>query len=134
MDVYLASSFNLIPLVEDAYRKLTEAGHIIPVRWWDRIELKRKFAPLSADIFYAEPECQYAYLRDRSAIEACQAIILISGDSPYKFAGASYEMGLADAMGKLLYSVGEIENSAMYYAIRRFKSIENVIDDLKEVQ
>ncbi len=127
MKIYIASSFKLVDKVKEVVKALEEDGHVITVRWWERLELKHKFAPLSPFEFYAEPECRYAYNRDRLGIQEADALVFVADDEPRPYNGANVELGMADAWGKPCYSVGRLENSAMYFNVTRCESIGHLL-------
>jgi len=123
MKIYIASSFSLLDDIESLVYQLELEGHEICVKWWTRIELKHKFAPLEPDTFYNEPECKYAFERDLQGIKDCDCLIFYADhDNERKYTGASVEIGIAIALNKPVYSLGRIQNSAMYYPLIRCKN------------
>ena len=127
MKFYIASSFNLIPKIEKVVQKLEEEGHEILVKWWTRAGLKKQFMSLTPYEFYAEPECKYAFERDFQGIKECDAFVFVADDEPRSYNGGNVEIGMAFGMGKPVYSIGPLVNSAMYYGVTRCASIEEVL-------
>ncbi len=133
MKIYIASSFNLIPKIKDIIKQLEENGHEITVRWWERIELKIKFGPLSPEEFYSEPECEYAYRRDRDGIKEADVFLFVADDEIRKYNGANIELGMADAWGKPCLSIGVLENSALYFGVIKCKNMNEVLTHLNDI-
>lgn len=134
--VYLASSFALIPLVKEVAEYLEAQGHEITVKWWSReyeipgekapvptTELKRRNNDLYPKAFYAKPETKKSYLADFKGIEDADALVIISGHAPRYFTGANVELGIALALKKPCYALGELRNSALYWGVHRLPDI-----------
>lgn len=142
MKVYVGSSFSLIPRVEEVVKALEEAGHEITVKWWDRIydtkdsgkketqELKKLYADLDPDEFYSRPETRKSFLADLKGIEDCDDFILVADDMPQNYGGANIELGYAYGCGKDCFSIGALENSALYWAVKRCKTIDELIFEI----
>jgi nucleoside 2-deoxyribosyltransferase len=132
MKIYLASSFSLIPKIKRVVEllELFEIG--ITVRWWERLQLKMEFAKLSPEEFYAHPECKFAFERDYLGIQEADAVVLVADDTPRRYNGANIEVGIAYALGKPVFSVGVLENSAMYYKVKRCSDISGLIEELRK--
>jgi len=103
-------------------------GHIISVKWWERQHLKNQFAMLNTDIFYARPECEYAFHTDLEGIKNSDILILVADDKPRAYNGANIELGMALALNKPCYSIGSLENSAMYYTVKKCTTVNNLIE------
>lgn len=127
MNIYLASSFSLIDKIEHSQKALEDAGHEIPIKWWTRAHLKKKFSVLDPDTFYKELECKFAFERDLQGVKDCDALVFVASDSMKPYCGASVEIGMAFALDKPVYSIGVFKNSAMYYRIIRCEDIQEVI-------
>ena len=131
MKIYLASDFSLADEVEIISNLLEQEGHEILVKWWRRRELKNKFQTLSPDRFYAQPECKEAYEMDYQGVKDCDLLILVSNPITPKFCGANVEVGMAYAWGKPVYSLYNIQNSAMYYPVKRCLSLIELFQELR---
>ncbi len=127
MKFYLASSFSLIDKVEHVCKILEEEGHEIVVKWWERLALKKKFQVLDPYEFYAEPECKFAFERDLEGIKESDALIFIAADRQRSYNGANVEVGIAFGLGKPVYSIGRLTNSAMYWGVQRAVCIEEIL-------
>lgn len=131
MKVYIASSFSLIPRVEEACRLLEEAGHVVLVKWWTRLELKKQFEVLSPEDFYDEPECSYAYHRDFDGVMECDVLLFVASDEPRYYTGANVELGIALGNKKFCMSVGRLRNSALYWGVYRCRNMDDVLGMLE---
>ena len=139
MNIYIASSFSLIPKVEALEKRLEEKGHKITVKWWKRIyqntdlgtvdtqQLKKEYEDLEPDIFYSKPETRSSYLEDLKGIEDADAFIFVASDIPRNYGGANIELGYALASGLLCLSLGKLENSALYFDVIRCSDHEEII-------
>lgn len=128
MKFYLASSFSLIDHVDYICNALETEGHEVTVKWWKRIELKNKFQVLEPDDFYDEPECRFAFTRDFKGIAEADALIMIAAKEPRSYNGANIEIGIAYGLGKPVFSLGNLTNSALYLGVTRCKTIEDILD------
>lgn len=127
MRIYIASSFSLIPKILELVNQLELLGHLITVKWWERQHLKNQFAMLNADVFYARPECEYAFKTDLEGIKNSDILILVADDKPRAYNGANIELGMALALNKPCYSIGNLENSAMYYTVIKCTTVDDLI-------
>ncbi len=139
MKVYIASSFDLIPLVKVVAEALIFNGHKITEKWWNReydvdgigrvktTHIKELYNELSDEAFYKKPETKESYLLDLKGIEEADSFILVSGLSPRKFNGANIELGYALANGLLCLSIGELEKSVMYWDVIRCHSVTDLM-------
>lgn len=134
MKIYLASSFSLIPNIESIANCLEEEGHEITVKWWKRLQLKQEFAKLSPEEFYAHPECKFAFERDYLGIEQADALVFVADETPRRYNGANIELGIAYALGKPTFSIGALENSALYYKVKRCADLQELIKSLLEYE
>lgn len=130
MKIYIASSFSLIPRVEKVCEILEEAGHEVLVKWWTRLDLKKKFDVLEPDDFYEEPECGIAYERDFNGVMACDVLLFVADDKPRYYTGANVELGIALGNSKRCMSIGKLRNSALYWNIYRAKDMNDVLETL----
>ena len=129
--IYIASSFSLIPRIEEVVKVLEDAGHEIMVKWWTRYDLKKKFEVLDPDDFYAEPECAYAYERDFNGVMECDVLLFVADDKPRYYTGANVELGIALGNTIRCMSVGRLRNSALYYNVYRAKDMDDVLYTLE---
>jgi len=128
--IYIASSFSLIPKIEEVCSLLEGVGHKIMVKWWTRYDLKKKFEVLDPDDFYAEPECAYAYERDFNGVMGCDVLLFVADDKVRRYTGANVELGIALGNAKRCMSVGRLPNSALYYNVYRAKDMSDVLETL----
>lgn len=127
MKFYLASSFSLARNLDVLSTALELRGHTVAVKWWERLHLKRKFQDLEPDEFYAEPECEYAFMRDMMGIHEADAVILVADDEPRPYCGANVEVGIAIGVGRPVFSIGRLQNSAMYWPVKRCRDLAEVL-------
>lgn len=127
MKIYIASSFSLIPKVEYACKILEDAEHEVLVKWWTRLDLKKKFAPLNPEAFYSEPECANAYERDFNGVMECDVFLFVADDKPRAYNGANVELGIALGNSKRCLSIGRLANSALYWPVYRCKDMDEVL-------
>lgn len=148
MRFYLASSFKLINKVEKVAKVLEGWGHTITEKWWKRpyqvkglgliqtADLKKLYDNLSSKEFYAKPETKFSFEADFKGVLNADVFILVADDTPRKYNGANIELGIALASKKLCLSVGVLENCVLYYPVRRFKDIYELMNcifsDVKE--
>lgn len=129
--IYLASSFALIPKVAEVSNFLESCGHKITTKWWeigkDYINIhSEKDDTLHPENFYGHPKCKMIFDRDYKGIENCQILVLVAGDIPSKFNGANIELGIAYALNKTCFSIGKIENSALYFPLIKCKNLKEL--------
>ncbi len=136
MKVYLASSFDMVPIVEIVSDYLERQGHTIAVKWWskDGFDLRDKKADQTSDGFYKDPICEMIFWRDYQGVTDSDAFVIVAGDIPKKFNGANVEYGIAVAMRKPCFSIGCLENSAMYHPIKKCKALSELAESLRYVQ
>lgn len=130
MKFYLASSFSLIKKVEFVCQVLENEGHQVTVKRWERLGLKKQFEVLSPDDFYAEPECKYAFERDLEGIKESDALIFIAANHPRSYNGANVEVGMAFGLGKPVFSLGILTNSAMYWGVKRCVTVHDILQEI----
>ncbi len=132
MKVYLASSFDMIPTVEEVAEYLEMLGHSITVKWWSRdgFDLRDKNADQTTDGFYKDPVCEMIFWRDYQGVADSDAFVIVAGDIPKKFNGANVEYGMAIALKKPCFSLGSLENSAMYFPVIKCKALSELGDKL----
>lgn len=128
MNIYLASAFDLIPEVQVAAAHLERNGHHIVVKWWstDGFNMWDKKTDLTTDSFYQDPICGKIFETDLEGVKRADALVLVCGKTARRFNGANVEYGIALALGKPCYSVGQLDNSAMYHPIRKCKSLREL--------
>jgi len=137
MKLYIASAFNLVPDVEAVVRWLEADGHSITVKWWskDGFDLRDKKADNdNPDAFYQDPVCELIFKRDFGGILEADAFVLIAGAAPRAFNGANVEYGIALAHGKPCFSIGKLDNSALYFPIVKCASLSELLERLREVR
>lgn len=143
MKIYVASSFSLIDKVEAVVKELESVGHEITIKWWARafnipseglvhtIELKKRYANLKPQDFYARPECKWSYETDFIGVKDADILVLVVDDIPRAYNGANIELGIALSDNKRCYSIGNLENSALYYPVIKCKSIIELLEAIK---
>jgi len=146
MLIYIASSFSLTEKVAQVAAMLEAQGHIITVRWWDRVfnvegegqvhtqDLKTRYDELTAAEFYGKTTAYEAFITDYMGVKEADALVFVAGDEPRKFNGATVELGIALGDGKPCYLVGELENSVLYHPLVRCESYEQLINALIQDQ
>jgi nucleoside 2-deoxyribosyltransferase len=135
MRVYLASSFDMVQTVEAVAEYLELLGHSITVKWWSRdgFDLRDKKADQTSDGFYKDPVCEMIFWRDYQGVTDSDAFVIVAGDIPKKFNGANVEYGIAVALKKPCFSIGCLENSAMYYPVVKCNTLLELADKLEKV-
>ena len=136
MKVYLASSFDLMPLVETIAEYLEKQGHDISVKWWSRdgFDLRDKKANHTSDSFYKDPVCEMIFWRDFQGVSDSDAFVIVADNIPKKFNGANVEYGIAVALHKPCFSIGALENSAMYHPIKKCKTLSELVESLRYIE
>jgi hypothetical protein len=129
--IYLASSFALIPKVVEVSNLLESHGNKITTKWWEKgkdyINIhSEKEDTLHPENFYSHPKCKMIFDRDYKGIENCQILVLVAGDNPSKFNGANIELGIAYALNKTCFSIGKIENSALYFPLIKCETLKEL--------
>jgi hypothetical protein len=141
--VYIASSFKLKDRVTTVEKALEQAGYIIPCKWWNNLDyipsehrtLNEKSDLVSNEEFYNSPGCKTAFERDVHAVFDSQIFVLVCGDTPRSFNGANIELGIAIGRGERnvkCFSIGTLDNSALYYPVVRCSGIEDLTWNIKE--
>ena len=133
MNIYLASSFDLAPLVGTVAEYLETQGHTISVKWWstDGFDMRDKKADHTSDSFYKDEVCRLIYERDLKGVAESDALVIVADNIPKKFNGANVEYGIAVALGKQCFSLGALENSAMYYPIVKCRTLDELSNALR---
>lgn len=133
--IYLASSFELTPLVQTICDYLEWEGHSISVKWWsvDGFDMRDKKANHTSDSFYKDPVCELIFWRDYQGVTDSDAFVIVAGDTPKKFNGANVEYGIAVALKKPCFSIGRLENSAMYYPVKKCRSLSELSEAIKSI-
>jgi len=131
--VYLASSFGMVPIVEIVADYLEKLGHTISVKWWsvDGFDMRDKKADHTSDSFYKDDVCRLIFNRDLNGVSESDVLVIVAGDIPKMFNGANVEYGIALALGKPCFSIGTLENSAMYYPITKCKTLSELAEALR---
>lgn len=134
MKIYIASSFDLIPRVEEMHKALEEDGHEITVKWWTRLKLKKELQPLEAFEFYNHPETEYAFTRDTEGVKEADALVFVADKVERGFNGANVELGIALGLDKPCLCWGVLPNSPLYFAVIFSDSIEEILLNLKDIE
>lgn len=133
--IYIASSFDLIDKITKVCHVLEEHGHEVLVKWWTRLDLKKKFEELTEEEFYDEWENQNAFEMDLNGVMACDVLLFVADDEPKYYGGADVELGIAIGNHKRCMVLGKLRKSAMYYPVYRAKDLDDVLyvlDKLKD--
>jgi hypothetical protein len=145
MMVYLASSFDLIPRVQEVCDRLESQGHTISEKWWLRVykvkgksirttELKTINDKLSVDEFYNNTETIKSYNKDINGINNASVFVFIASDKPRKYNGASVEYGIALAKGIPCYLLGNLEKSVLFTPMIRCKTVFHLMNKLSDYE
>jgi len=138
MKVYLASSFNLVHKVELIEKMLEELGYTVICKWWRNLDfipaegktLKEISFETNQEEFFSHPNCERAYNRDFKGVKDADFLVFIAADYPRKYNGANIELGIALGDKKPCFSVGTLENSALYFPVTRCESISNLFSKI----
>lgn len=133
MKLYLASAFDLGPKVEEFAVALENAGHTVTVKWWarDGFDLRdKKTDNEHPERFYDDPIGRLIFERDVRGVRECDAFVIIAGETPRAFNGANIEYGIAIACGKPCFSIGKLDNSALYWPVRQLASVRQLLQAL----
>lgn len=141
--VYIASSFKLKDRVVSVAKALEQSGYVIHCKWWDNLDyipsehrtLNEKSDLVSNEEFYNSPGCETAFKRDVGAVFRAEVFVLVCGDTPRSFNGANIELGIAIGRGKRnigCFSIGTLDNSALYWAVKRCSGIEDLLWNINE--
>lgn len=141
--VYIASSFKLKDRVVVVEKALEDAGYVIHCKWWNNLDyipsenrtLNEKSDVVSNEEFYSSPGCETAFKRDIHAVFESQVFVLVCGDTPRAFNGANIELGIAIGRGERnvkCFSIGKLDNSALYYPVKRCLGIEDLLWNINE--
>lgn len=125
MKAYIASSFKLKDKVVQVEQALEKSGFTVLCKWWTGLDyipsehrtLNEKSDLVSNDEFYSSPGCATAFKRDFAAVKEADFFVLVAGETPRAFNGANIELGIAIGDGKPCFSVGVLDNSALYYPL-----------------
>jgi len=137
---YIASSFKLSDKVREVSRLLEEAGFEVICKWWTGLDyipgegrtLNQKSDLVSNAEFYSSPGCETAFKRDFAAVKECDFFVLVAGDTPRPFNGANIELGIAIGADKFCFSVGVLDNSALYYPVIKCKDNVELLAQIKK--
>lgn len=137
MKIYLASCFNLVDIVQLVADYLKTVGHTITVEWWakDGFDLRDKKNNMeNPEGFYEDPICKLIYERDYIGVLHSDALVIVAGSQPKAFNGANVEYGIALAFNKPCFSIGKLDNSAMYYPVHQCKSLFELEEELGKLK
>lgn len=133
MRVYLASSFELKDEVQ-RISDLLESREIGITRKWWLINYKEALGDMPDKVWYRHEKVQWVSKENFKAIDEADAVILICpNDLPHKFTGANIEVGYAVAKKKRVFSVGQMDRSAMYVPIEKYESINALLPALENL-
>ena len=131
LKIYLASSFSLVERVKWVCEYLEMYGHEVTVKWWEK-DFKTAFGNVTDDFWYGIPGIKEIHDRNFKGIDDADVLILIAPKTePRKFNGANIEVGYALARGKRVMAFGNIERSAMYWAVEPHTHINYIVNALK---
>ena len=75
------------------------------------------------------------FRRDYEGVLKADAFVLVADDvTPRKFNGANIELGIAIASHKPVYSLGVLENSALYFPLTRCVSEDDLFHRLTSLE
>jgi hypothetical protein len=146
MKIYLASSFSLVPRVQRISDILEENGYNIICKWWKRAyktenlgvvettELKKMYDNLPPEEFYSRHETKWSYEHDFKGVKDADILILIANDFPKAYNGANIELGIALSDEKPCFSLGVLENSVLYYPVKKCKTVNELLIKLKVME
>ena len=135
LKVYVASSFKLKDRVIAVEKALEQAGYVLHCKWWNNLDyipsenrtLNEKSNFVSNEEFYSSPGCETAFKRDLNAVFDADVFVLVCGDTPRAFNGANIELGIAIGRDLKCFSIGKLDNSALYYPVKRCSGIEDLL-------
>jgi len=130
---YLASSFALKREVQAVANVLLSQGHSITTCWWER---DFKEIQTSDEEWYRLKEVVEVSQRNFDGIREADVFLLVAPFSPSpsrKFNGANIELDYAYALGKPIFSIGNLERSAMYVPVHKCETIEEVLKKKKSL-
>lgn len=141
MKVYVASSFRLLEKVKDISDVLEKSGFEITVKWWDRIyeidgehikttDLRESYRTLTSEEFYNKHETRLSYFADYHGIKNADVFVFVASDIPRKYNGANIELGIALGEGIKCFSIGNLENSVLYYPVVKCKNKKDLLKRL----
>jgi len=129
MNIYIASSFDLLDRIKVVEKAIEEKGISIPIKWWEH-DYKMINCPDSE--WYHLPQVKMVCERNFNGIDNSEVVVIVAPEkNPKKFNGANIELGYAIAKGKTVLCYGVLERSAMYYPISRFSTIEGLLNRLE---
>lgn len=142
MKVYIASSFKLVDRVRQVEHLLEQNGFTVICKWWTGLDyipsegrtLNEKSDVVSNVEFYSSPGCVTAFKRDYAAVKDADLFILVAGETPRAFNGANIELGVAIGDNKRCYSVGVLDNSALYYPVIKCKDNAELLSQILETK
>ena len=125
MKVYIASSFSLLFKIREVEQVLENAGFTVICKWWtgldfipsERKTLKEYAKHANSSDFYSHSSCKSAYERDFQSVKDADIFIFVADDVARAYNGANIELGIALGDNKPCFSIGKLENSALYYPV-----------------
>lgn len=146
MNIYIASSFNLIPKVKSVCFFLEQNLHVITEKWWCRpyqvegigeiqtSDLKKVYEDLTPIEFYNKPECKMSFELDFIGVKNADALVFVADDKERKYNGANIELGIAIGDNKPCFSIGTLENSVLYYPVKQCRDIAHLISQIHKLE
>lgn len=140
MKVYIASSFKLKEKVVAVEKALEALGYTVLCKWWTGLDyiagegrtLNEKSDVVSNEEFYSSPGCATAFKRDYAAVKDADFFVLVAGETPRPFNGANIELGIAIGDNKPCFSVGKLDNSALYYPVTKCSDIPDLLTKIPQ--
>lgn len=130
MQIYIASSFDLLDRVKELEQKLEEEMvSSITYKWWVHEEDKRVSSG-DPRLVYTETEREVESKAIGGINLADCFVIVAPQDSTKKFNGANIELGYALAHGIPCFCYGALERSAMYSRVRQHDDIDKLLEDI----
>ena len=135
LKVYIASSFSLKDKVVAVEKALETSGYNVLCKWWtgldyipwERRTLKDYAKDASVEEFYSHPGCANAFKRDFQGVKDADFLVFVADDAIRKYNGANIELGIALGDNKPCFSIGKLENSALYYPVVKCSSIDELL-------
>lgn len=129
MKAYIASTFDLIEVIEELLPRLSEIGIEITCKWW-KLNFRESLGLLTDKDWYNNFEVNECLYRDLKGIDEADIFILVARES-VKFNGALIELGYALAKGKRVFIYGKVGRSVMFCGIPQIQDIDILIKELQ---
>ncbi len=76
------------------------------------------------------PDGVTPFERDLEGIKESDALIFIAANHPRSYNGANVEVGMAFGLGKPVFSLGILTNSAMYWGVKRCVTVHDILQEI----